>query len=256
MATTLTFVGTGGCLTSGDNDTASFIVNGHCLVDCGWNAAINMKRFGYSAADVDYIFITHCHQDHYMGLAGVLFYRQMRWPEMTPVKVVGPAADIERVVELARAYLQVDRFSWMHTNPEVIPLVPGEEIQVEELSIRTAATQHDVQGLAYRFLDTNTQKQIGFSGDTAYLPALAEHFRGVEVLVYEGTNGLDDPEVTEETGHSGARQTATIAREARVGRLYLVHAHDPPQPPTEILAAAREIFPETYWPRPGQVVTL
>ena len=256
MPTTLTFIGTGGCLTPSDNDTASFIVNGHCLVDCGWYAAINMGRCGYSVADLDYIFITHCHQDHYMGLAGMLFYRQMCWPDMPPVKVVGPAADIEQVVELTRAYLQADRFSWMQTSPEVVPLVPGEEIQVEELSIKTAPTQHDVQGLAYRFADRNTQKQIGFSGDTAYLPALAEHFRGVEVLVYEATNGLHDPEVTEETGHSGVRQSATIAREAQVGRLYLVHVHNPPEQPTEILAAAREIFPETYWPHPGQVVTV
>lgn len=223
MATTLTFIGTGGCLPPKDNDTASFIVNSHCLVDCGWNAAANMKRFGYSAADLDYIFITHCHQDHYMGLAGVLFYRHMCWPDMPPLKVVGPRKNIERVVELACAYLWTSQFSTEAATPEVIALTPGEQMQTAELIIKTAATQHNVQGLAYRFVDCNTQKHIGFSGDTAYLPALADHFHDVDVLVYEATNGLDDPEVTEETGHSSARQSATVAREAQVGRLYLVH---------------------------------
>jgi len=256
LPTTLTFVATGPCVPPSDNDTANFVVNGHCLVDCGWNAAINMGRCGHSPADVDYIFITHCHQDHYMGLAGMLFYRQMRWPDMPPVKVVGPAADIERVVELARAYLQADRFSWMQTSPEVIALTPGEEMQIQEFSIKTAPTQHDIQGLAYRFTDNTTGKGIGFSGDTGYLPALAEHFRGVDVLVYEATNGLDDPELTPETAHSGARQSAWIACEAQAGRLYLVHVHNPPQQPTEILAAVREIFPETYWPHPGQLLTV
>ena len=199
------------------------------------------------------IFIIHCHHDHYLGLAGVLFYRQMRWPDMRPVKVVGPTEDIERVVELARAYLQVDRFSAVQARPEVIPVTPGEEIQAQEFSIKTALTQHNVQGLAYRFMDTTTGKEIGFSGDTAYLPSLAEHFRGVDVLVYEGTS-LDDPEVTEEQGHSGVRQSATIARKAEAGRLYLVHSGA--QQATEIIAAAREIFPETYWPQPGQTITV
>lgn len=256
MPTTLTFIGTDTCVPQSDNDTASFIVNGHCLVDCGWNAAINMGRFGYTPADLDYIFITHCHQDHYMGLAGVLFYRQMRWPDMPPVTVVGPAVDIKHVVELARGYLQADRFSWMQTSPEVIALTPGEEIQIQEFSIKTALTQHDIQGLAYRFMDTTTGKEIGFSGDTAYLPSLAEHFRGVDVLVYEATTGLDDPEVSAETSHSGVRQSATIAREAEAGCLYLVHSGAGTEQATEIIAAACEIFPETYWPQPGQVITV
>ncbi len=103
MATTLTFIGTDTCVPQSNNDTASFIVNGHCLVDCGWNAAINMGRYGHSPADLDYIFITHCHHDHYLGLAGVLFYRGLRYPDMPQLKVVGPTEDIERVVELARA---------------------------------------------------------------------------------------------------------------------------------------------------------
>lgn len=254
MPTTLTFIGTGSWLPPSDNDTASFIVNGHCLVDCGWNAAINMGRFGYSPVDLDYVFITHCHPDHYLGLAGVLFYRGLQSPNLPPLKVVGPAEDIERIVQLARAYVQADRFEWLPAPVAVTAVSPGEEVQAGELSVNTAPTHHGVPGLAYRFIDSNTQKQIGVSGDTAYLPALAEHFRGVDVLVYEAGLGLDDPEVTEETPHSGVRQTATIAREAGAGRLYLVHSV--PDQRTEILAAAREIFPETYWPHPGQIVTV
>ncbi len=148
----------------------------------------------------------------------------------------------------------MDRFAAVRARPEVIPVAPGEEIQAQEFSIKTAFTHHNVQGLAYRFVDNTTGKEIGCSGDTGYLPVLAEHFRGVDVLVYEATTGLDDPEVSAETSHSGVRQTATIARKAEAGRLYLVHSGA--QQATEIIAAAREIFPETYWPQPGQVITV
>ena len=43
--TTLTFIGTDSCVPHPGDDTASFILNDHILVDCGWNAAINMTRF-------------------------------------------------------------------------------------------------------------------------------------------------------------------------------------------------------------------
>jgi ribonuclease Z len=258
LSTSLTFIGTGSCVPPAGNDVASFLLNGHVLVDTGWNAALSMLECGHDATELDHVLITHCHHDHYMGLAGVFFYRRMRraqLPEDAPeLRVIGPAEDIERVVELARAYLQVERFSAVQTTPEVIPLQPGDDCQVGELSVRTAPTHHPVQGLAYRFTDTNTGVEIGLSGDTSYLPALAEFFAGVDVLVYEAAAGLNDPQAGPEGGHSGVRQSASIAREAGAGRLYIVHTDASAR--VEIMAAAREVFPETYWPEPGMTLVL
>ncbi len=251
--TTLTFIGTDACIPQSDNDTASFMLNDHALVDCGWNAAITMGECGYTPLDLDYVVLTHCHQDHYLGLAGVLFYVGLREPQGR-LTVVGPAEDIERVVGCANAYIGWEYVRSEQSDVEVMGVAPDEVIQIGEFTVKTARTQHPVPGLAYRFEDNRTGKTIGISGDTAYLPALAEHFEGVDMLVYEASYGLTDLEVTPNTDHCSARQSATIAREAGVGRLYLVHSV--PEAEAEILAAAREIFPETYWPQPGQRVTV
>jgi ribonuclease Z len=251
--TTLTFIGTGHCQPAPDNDTASFVLNGHCLIDCGWNAAITMTRYGYAPLDIDRVLITHCHQDHYMGLAGVLFLRHLREntvDHLEQMKIIGPAEDIGRVVELARAYIQVETFERLaNARQEVIGIEPGETVAAGELTITTAPTEHSVQGLAYRIRDERTGVELGFSGDTTYLPELAEHFRGVDVLVYEASWGVEDPEPGTEAGHSGVRQSATIARDAEVGKLYLVHTSRGQE--ADIVAAAREIFPEAYMPQPG-----
>ncbi len=254
--TTLTFIGTGSCVPPLGDDTACFLINGHCLVDCGWNSALNMASVDRTPLDIDHILITHCHHDHYLGLAGLLFYRRLRGrgidglPEQ---RILGPVDDIERVVSLARALLQPERFEPLNQLREtIVPVTPGDAFGAGELRITTAAIQHQVQGLAYRIHDTRTGATIGISGDTAYLPALAEHFRGVDVLVHEGSHGLQDPDVTPEQGHSSARQAAAVARDADAGRLYIVHA-----PATEtdaMLAAAREVFPSTFRPRPGETV--
>lgn len=254
--TTLTFVGTGSCVPALGDDTACFLVNGHCLIDCGWNAALSMARAGRTPLDLDHILLTHCHHDHYMGLAGLLFYRRLRGrgvDSLPEQRIIGPAEDIERVVTLARALLQPERFDTLNQVTEtVLPISPGAGVEAGELRITTAAVQHQVQGLAYRIHDTRTGAEIGFSGDTAYLPALAEHFRGVDVLVHEASHGLHDPQPGPEQGHSSARQAAAIARDANVGCLYIVHA--PEMDAEAVLAAAREVFPNTSRQRPGETV--
>ncbi len=246
--TTLTFIGTDTCVPQPGDDTASFILNDHILVDCGWNAAINMTRFGHTPLDLDWVLITHWHQDHYLGLAGVIYYIGLRQPEQT-LTVAGPAEAVEGVVERAKAYI-----GWDKPETKVIALEPDQELQVEEFTVTTARTRHKVPGLAYRFVDTRTGKQLGISGDTAYLPALAEHFRGVDLLVYEAARGLVDPPDEPTTSHSGVGQSASIARDAQAGRLYLVHTV--PADKTEIITAARDIFPQTYWAHPGERVVI
>lgn len=238
------------------DDTACFLINGHCLIDCGWNAALSMARVGRTPLDIDHILLTHCHHDHYMGLAGLLFYRRLRGrgvDSLPEQRIIGPAEDIERVVTLARALLQPERFDTLNQVTEtVLPISPGEELDMGELHISTAPVQHQVQGLAYRIQDTRTGAQIGLSGDTAYLPELEEHFRGVDVLVHEASYGLHDPQPGPEQGHSSAREAALIASGAGAGRLYIVHA--PETDAEAILAAARDVFSNTFRPRPGEMV--
>lgn len=256
--TELTFIGTASCTPDAGNDTACFLLNGHVLVDCGWCAALSLLRTGHSATDLSHLLITHCHHDHYMGLASVLFYRRMqkaKLPDERELVVGGPAEDIERVVELARAYLQVDRFSAVQTTPEVLRIDPGESLRLAEFEVRTAPTRHPVQSMAYRLHDTRSGASIGISGDTAYLPELAEFFADVDLLIMEGSRGLTDPPPESSGGHSSVLQSARIAAAAGVGRLALVHVGGGDDP-AELLRAAREVFPRTEMPGPGDTVVM
>lgn len=254
MATTLTFIGTATCTPPAGDDTASFLLNGHVLIDCGWCAALSMLPTGRDASDLSHVLITHCHHDHYLGLASVLFYRAMdrSLEDAADLTIAGPAEDIERVAGLALDYLQADRFAAVEARPVVVPVTPGESLTVGEIEARTAPTDHPVQGLAYRLRDTDTGVTIGISGDTAYLPELAEHFRGVDLLIMEGSTGLTDPPADSTAGHSGVRQSARIAAAAQVGRLALVHIGGGER--HELLGAAREIFPDTFIPMRGETL--
>src|SRR5919107_164396 len=96
--TQLTFLGAAAVLPAPGEDTASFLINGTLLVDCGWHAALKMQTYGYDPTRVETLFFTHCHHDHYMGLPGLLFFRGMRQSNagkvLSPLTIVGPPDDL------------------------------------------------------------------------------------------------------------------------------------------------------------------
>ena len=255
--TTLTFLGTASVTPEPDNDTASLLVGGTVLVDPGWYAMLRMRRFGYEPTDLRYVLVSHCHHDHYLGLAHVLFYLRMekgRRPDRPPIKVVGPAADVERVVALARQYLQCERFPDVETQPEVIPLEPGASLSTEGFQLDTFPVVHAVQAMCVRLTDRRTGVRLAYTGDTAYHPPLADFVRGVDLLVHEASMGDRATAPGESFGHSGAPDAARIAAAAQVRRLALVHMHHHLRDPA--LRAASAVFPNTFVPQPGTTIHL
>ena len=253
--TTVTFLGTASVVPGAGHDTASFIINRRYLVDTGWYAAVKMLDAGLSPLDMEWLFITHCHHDHYIGLPQVLFYRRMRArqrPDLAPLNIAGPRDNIEEVVALARAFLQVDRFPAVDAMPQVTPLAPGAGLDTDAFRIDTAQTKHAVQGLCYRFTDKRTGATVAFTGDTGYHPALAAHVQGCDLLIHEASHGPHSPEPGPDQGHASAPDAARIAAAGNVGTLALVHGLE--DTAKESLDAARAIFPNTIWPADGDVV--
>ncbi len=97
-----------------------------------------------------------------------------------------------------------------------------------------------------------TNAVIGFTGDTAYHPPLAEHVRGAGLLIHEASHGDREPARENASGHSGAAQATEIAKAAGVSQLVLLHCGS--EAADKAVAAARRIFPETIYPRDGEVI--
>ena len=82
------------------NHTSQLLVhnNKYILIDCGEGCQIQLRRFGVSLQKLDYIFISHLHGDHILGLPGLIFSMNLlgRERELT---IIGPS-DIRNLVEL------------------------------------------------------------------------------------------------------------------------------------------------------------
>jgi len=253
--TTVTFLGTDAVVPDCGGDTASFVINRRYLVDTGWYAAIKMTCYGLDPMRLDYLFLTHCHHDHYIGLPHLLFYLAMRAsqrPDRPPLKIVGPAGDLETVVQLAQQFLQMDRFAPVRYDPVLIPLHPGESWDDPDFRLETCASLHPVPGLCYRFTDVRTGCVVALTGDTAYDPAIPPFALGADLLITEASYGASPAPAANASLHSGAPDAARLAREAGVKRLALVHC--PRLKQQAALAAAQALFPDTIWPADGETI--
>src|SRR2546421_324901 len=91
-------------------------------------------------------------------------------------------------------------------------------------------------------------RKIVVSGDTRPSPLLAVAAHQADVLVHEATFIDEEAERAMETGHSTAREAATLAREAEVRLLALTHLSTR-YGGGEVREEARAIFPATEVPR-------
>ena len=255
--TQITFLGTSSVVPGGGHDTASFLINGRYLVDTGWYAVIKMRCYGFDPMQLEHLFLTHCHHDHYIGLPHLLFYRSMKRrerPDRPPLRILGPAEDLEKVVTLSRQLLQPERFPDVGCPVELFPLVPGDSYEEEAFRVDTCPSIHPVQALCYRFTDKRTDATFAFTGDTAYSPDIVAHVRGVPLLIHEASFGPDPAPADNRSLHSGAPDAARVAMEAGVGRLALLHCVEERQ--AAALVAAQALFPNSFWPQDGETVIL
>jgi ribonuclease BN (tRNA processing enzyme) len=253
-AFSLCFVGTSACVPSGpDQDSSCMVLDHSIMIDTGWNGALAMLAHGEDPNFIDYLFITHCHQDHYLGLPALLFsqvFRHRAKVNPEPLHILGPLPEIKLVVERALHFLRTDVFDDVAPAIRVIPLRPSSTFSTPRFQVSCCSTLHPVSGLCYRFTEHHSGKSVVFSGDTAFLPSLAQHAHGCDLLVHECSNGAQRAKTNAGNGHSGAPDAADIAALAQAKRLALTHYN--PSARQAVLAAAQAIFPNTLAPLPGE----
>lgn len=287
----LLFVGTGGSAPTARRGLPAILLQrggGHVLVDCGEGTQRQLMRSS-GLVELDLVLITHQHTDHWLGLPGLLKTLDLRERE-APLTVAGPvglAATVEVIWKLAgpvrypvevrelEPYDQIERSGWAidaipvrHRGTALGYVVeednrPG-RFDPEQARRLGVTDVHDFGRLqrGETVGDVRPDQVLGpkrfgrkivFSGDTRPCDAVREAAWRADVLVHEATFTGEQADRAKQTGHSTAAQAAELAEEADVGMLALTHLSARHRP-SDALAEARAVFPETVMPRDFDVI--
>lgn len=234
------------------------------LVDAGLGAALGVCAQSVALTDLDAIFVTHLHSDHYLEL-GPLIHTAWTAGLRRKLPVFGPPgldrywtaflASMEYDIRLRIADEgRIDLASLV----EIHVLDEDEATDIHGITVSAMLNVHPPieQSFALRFETDETV--IVLSGDTAYMPEMAVFAQGADVLVHEAMliegvervvemtrNGDDRLRQHILRSHTAAHDVGRVAKDAAVRRLVLNH-FVPDGLPEFTEADWREATRETY----------
>jgi ribonuclease Z len=286
MDVSLFFAGTAGSVPTARRGLPALLLRAggeRILFDCGEGTQQQLLR-SVGLPELDAIFITHFHLDHWLGLLGMVKTFDLRAREK-PLTIYGPPGTGQLFTGLRPI---IGRTAYPLTTAD---LEPHEEIRFESLIVSPFPVKHRVEAYGYAIVEddrpgrfdveaaralgvpdgpdfgrlqrgetvngvrpeqvmgeTRSGRRIVISGDTAPCQAVEVFAHDADVLVHEATFMEDERARARETFHSTAKQAAEIARDAGVRLLALTHLSTR-YFPREIRDEARAVFPNTIVPR-------
>jgi ribonuclease Z len=287
MDLSLFFVGTGGSVPSARRGLPALLVRhggDRLLFDCGEGTQRQLLR-SVGLVDMDSVFITHFHADHWLGLPGMLKSFALR-ERSEPLSVYGPRglSELMGVMRIVYGRLPYPL--------DVVELEPAQTVERDGYLVAAIPVHHRGDGsFGYALveeprpghLDARLAEQLGvqpgpdfgrlqrgetvggvspeqvmgppregrkivLSGDTSPGEPLAIAAHQADLLVHEATFAEEEADRARETSHSTARQAAELARGAEVRLLALTHFSSR-YAGGELLDEARQVFPATEAPR-------
>jgi ribonuclease Z len=287
MDLSIFFAGTAGSVPSARRGLPAVLLQrggDRLLFDCGEGTQRQLLR-SIGLAELEAVFITHFHADHWLGLPGMLKSFALR-ERSAPLEVYGPSGlgELMSVMRIVYGRLPYQL--------RIVELAPAETVRREGYGVTAVPVRHGKDGcFGYAVVEDPRPghfdvaaaealgvrpgpdfgllqrgeevagvrpeqvlgpKRIGrkivLSGDTAPCEPLAVAAHEADVLVHEATFAEEEAERARETSHSTARQAAELARDAEVRLLALTHVSSR-YAGGELREEARAVFADTEAPR-------
>jgi len=142
-----------------------------------------------------------------------------------------------------------------HIRRDMIDFYQIPNSQIQNIKNGAGWTTPDGKEIPNEWLVKPAEKSRSYAycSDTRYMPQLHEQIEGVNLLYHEATYADDYIDHAEKYFHSTARQAATVARDAHVGKLLLGHYSARYEDESILLNQAREVFPNTELSAEGNV---
>ncbi len=146
----LVFLGTSASMPSAQRAPAALLLRRggeRLLFDCAEGTQRQLQRSSVGLPELEEIFLTHFHADHFLGLPGMLKTFALRGREEAALTVYGPSG-LRDLFGRLRPF--VGRLPYPLT---LVELSPGETLERGEYRIEAFAVDHGVSALGYALVE-------------------------------------------------------------------------------------------------------
>jgi ribonuclease BN (tRNA processing enzyme) len=204
----VTFLGSANAFASEGRYWSSFIVDKKYQFDAPPTMLPQLKRLGYPLEDIEVIFITHFHGDHFVGLPFLLLEYVYMTERTKDLYIVGPPGCEAMLEDFAqRVYPNIIKEAGYRRI--YIDADPSVDQEVAGLKFRSFPMNHvkkdGLHAMGYRVQIGD--KTLAYTGDSMFCEAVVDLGDGSDVFVVDCTYpegcgpehmGLDDIKVVRE----------------------------------------------------------
>jgi ribonuclease BN (tRNA processing enzyme) len=209
----LTVIGCSGSHPGPDSACSSYLIEHEgfrLLLDLG-NGALGELQRHVDPRDIDALFLTHLHGDHWLDLVPLAHVRRHhpdgRVPK--PLRVFAPTSERDRVTgAFGRANLD-----------DVFAFETARDTDVGPFAVHVIRTKHPVETHAVKLAARG--HTLVYTADTGWFPELVGFARGADLLLAEA--GFVDSAANANGVHLTATQAGDLAKAANVARLVITH---------------------------------
>ena len=219
----LTILGSGTCFPELDRHFSSYLIqtDGLNLVfDFGRGALDGLLKAGIGYYDIDMVFLTHLHLDHFSELSALLFIslteplgEELRKKDLV---IYGPQGFIERYDYLEKV------FNLKKYKPKykiVIRELKNEDItEINGCVVKNYQVEHSKFSPSLSYRIESEDKILAYSGDSGDCEGLKKACQDSDLAILEATMGEELKE-----GHLNGALSGRIAQESNAKKLILTH---------------------------------
>jgi ribonuclease BN (tRNA processing enzyme) len=189
LALTVTFAGSGDAFGSGGRYQACIHIQ-RChglapvLLDCGATSLSALKRLRLDPGEVEAVFVSHLHGDHFGGLPFLILDGQFS-RRTTPLTIAGPPGIAQRLTDTMECLFPGSSSAARRFDIRTIEIEPGAPTTVGGITVNAWEVNHPSGAPPLALRLGLAGKAIAYTGDTAWTDALIECSAGADLLIAE-----------------------------------------------------------------------
>jgi len=216
----MVILGTASFIPDETHDNAHMLLQGEqgsVLIDSGSNPLVSLKKARLPADQLRTVIVTHFHPDHMSGMPNLLMGLWLMG-RTQPLNILGLNVTLDKVHALMNLFEWRDWPGFYPVTFEPVQSFGGSTIlEMPDLRIQMSPAHHLVPSIALKVTAQPSGKTLVYSSDTSPSDAVEQLARGADILVHEVAGAA--------SGHSSPSMAGSIARQAGVGQLALIHYH-------------------------------